>query len=141
MDHYPSAIIFRGHTDVVTCVCLRVSGDYLASGSLDCTIRVWPLQGVPTPMVLVGHTAPVLSVCFMHKAPYFSLVSTSADGSVRFWDCRSEKSYHVIADVNSIPTSLSYCFDPDCTFIGTELGMVFSVVEIQPNALKDQSVS
>ena len=73
-----------GHTLPVTCL-RRVSADVLASGSTDCTIKLWNL-GAANECVrtLTGHEHVVSSLEFL--ADTHELASASWDASVRVWD-------------------------------------------------------
>jgi len=36
-----ASLVLRGHTDNIPCVAFETTGNYVASGSIDCTIRIW----------------------------------------------------------------------------------------------------
>lgn len=74
-----------GHSDI--CLSVAVSGEYIATGSKDQTIRMW--KNYECIDVLKGHTGPVTTVCFSHNHSHpkegFRLVSGSEDTCVKVW--------------------------------------------------------
>jgi len=75
------SFILRGHEKSVTSVA--ASGDWVVSGSDDCTLRVWNLRETPfDPAVLKGHTQWILSVAVDGER----LVSGSGDGTALLWN-------------------------------------------------------
>ncbi|QRV83673.1 hypothetical protein RhiJN_11689 [Ceratobasidium sp. AG-Ba] len=81
---------FRGHTDSVCSIAYSPDGAYLASGSQDCTVRVWNMTrrkelGEP----LRGHTQPVIAVAYSPNGAY--ILSCSSDYTLCVWNVRSQK--------------------------------------------------
>jgi WD40 repeat protein len=79
---------FFGHLDNVRSISFSPDGARIASGSDDCQIRIWDLEGGRTEealQVLKGHSRSVLWVDFSPITAR-SLVSTSKDRTVRIWD-------------------------------------------------------
>jgi len=72
------------HDDEVYSVAF--SGQYIASGSKDTTIRLWDLLGNPV-KVLEGHSDRVYSVAFSRDGKY--LVSGGWDRKVKVWNLQS----------------------------------------------------
>ncbi|KAF3931766.1 Striatin-3 [Dactylella cylindrospora] len=89
----------RGHTGMVTCLASSHSASlsgglsndgegWVFSGSVDSTIKVWQKGQVDPRATLVGHTDVVWAVCVVPLARIddrITLVSGSADGSVKIW--------------------------------------------------------
>ena len=92
--------VHRGHLDRLTSVAFSRSGDWIATGSKDKTVRVWIAAGTvenkvnaeglgdpTTRFTLTGHTDTVTSVAFGPDDK--QLVSGSMDETLRFWDAAS----------------------------------------------------
>lgn len=109
----------EGHTAAVTSLAWSEDGAMLASGSLDCTARVWhacadnsnaawkPLQLVS---LLQGHTGRVSSVAFSREGAC-ALATCSPDQSVRLWALPSGECLHqlnghsaLVADIALSPS-------------------------------------
>ncbi len=88
----PLTAVLRGHMDTVTALALSpVPPDrnlrFLATASLDHTVRVWGLSAAnpgQTSVVLRGHDGPVGALAFDRTSP--RLFSGSADATARIWD-------------------------------------------------------
>lgn len=104
------------HKDVVTCISLDASSSFLASGSIDSTVRIWDISrqirgGGPqlsrTPRhILCGHKSPVTSV---HVSADLDLVaSSSMDGSVLLHSLFSGNFIRSLRDSDS-PVSRLLC--------------------------------
>jgi predicted NACHT family NTPase len=73
----------HGHTRSITNLCFTPDGNYLASSSIDKTIRLWVL-GTRTFKILKGHTGVIWSIDANPSST--SLASGSRDGTVKLWD-------------------------------------------------------
>ncbi|KAK5205430.1 hypothetical protein LTR72_007062 [Exophiala xenobiotica] len=73
-----------GHRKYVRCFTFSLDGKQLASGSSDCTIRLWDVATGLTSQEFEGHKALVEGVAFSPDGK--RLASASEDGSVRLWD-------------------------------------------------------
>lgn len=73
--------VLSGHADVVQCVC-AVDAARVATGSNDCSIRVWQVPGGACE-VLQGHDSLVYTLAW-HEATR-ELLSASEDRSVKIW--------------------------------------------------------
>jgi hypothetical protein len=74
----------EGHTDTVSALAIRRSGDLLASGGWDGAIILWDTAQGANAGKLGGHTKPVLSLAFSGDGRY--LASSGRDGLVQVWD-------------------------------------------------------
>lgn len=85
----------RGPTDNIHGVAVSPDGQGIAAGSGDKLVWLWLREaGKPTSAVCVkGHTAAVTAVAFVTGD---SLLSASADGTVRQWDLKTGKSKGVL---------------------------------------------
>ncbi|XP_054164412.1 ribosome biogenesis protein bop1-A-like [Oppia nitens] len=54
LQPFPSiqSLIYRGHTDVVRCVSIEPNGQFIATGSDDCTIRIWEVLTTRTMKII-----------------------------------------------------------------------------------------
>jgi WD40 repeat protein/transcriptional regulator with XRE-family HTH domain len=74
----------QGHEHWVMGACFHPDGKFLASGSSDCTIRIWDLEKRECLHVLRGHESWVIPATF---SPDGSLVlSSSFDRTIRLWN-------------------------------------------------------
>ena len=84
----------RAHNGPVYSVTWNPSGNILASGGGDGTVRLWnPNSGVNY-AILRGHTERVRSVTFSPDGK--TLASGSADGTVRIWDVNTQRHLRII---------------------------------------------
>lgn len=80
--------ILTGHRRSVNTLALSPDGQWIASGSLDATIRLWNLrQPDQPPRILAGHSQRVWSVAFSPSGR--TLASASEDHTVKLWDVAS----------------------------------------------------
>ena len=75
--------LYAGHTHWVRCVAISLDSKYIASGSEDCTVRIWARSSGETIAVLRGYSSRVRSLAFSHDGQY--LVSGSDDGTIVIW--------------------------------------------------------
>jgi WD40 repeat protein len=79
-----------GHQGAVTTLALTRTGDLMASGGADGTVRLWEPSGPGGGRVLQGaHTAPVTTVAFSPDGAM--LASGGLDGRTVLWDVRSQR--------------------------------------------------
>jgi WD40 repeat protein len=77
--------VIIGHTGAVKSLSFSPDGTRIATGSDDCTVRVWDAAtGQPVGEPLLGHTSSVNSVSFSPDGT--RIVSGSGDKTVRLWD-------------------------------------------------------
>lgn len=61
------------------------NGEYIASGSDNCTIQIWNVEtGEPVGQPMEGHTGTVHSVVYAPDGKY--IASGSLDCTIRIWD-------------------------------------------------------
>ena len=73
--------VLSGHTNTVNCITL-VNRRELASGSCDCTVRLWNIDTGECVRLLDSHTWGVISLLAL---PDSRLLSGSYDGSIKVW--------------------------------------------------------
>ena len=64
-------------------------GRYVASGSLDKTVKIWEIQTNKCLSTLQGHTSMVNSVSFSSDGRY--VASGSLDETVKIWEIQTNK--------------------------------------------------
>lgn len=82
------ARILRGHTDVINSVVFSQYGQWILSSSSDRSIRLWDARTGSLLRILTGHYGPVQKALFLNDR---EIVSSSVDGTVRFWEINSNK--------------------------------------------------
>ncbi|KAI0977376.1 hypothetical protein F4678DRAFT_412746 [Xylaria arbuscula] len=74
----------EGHQERTMSVAFAPNAKYVASGSDDCTVRVWDVTAGECLNVLNGHEGSIRSIAFSPNSE--CLASSSADHTVRIWD-------------------------------------------------------
>jgi WD40 repeat protein len=83
-----------GHTDMIWSVACSPDGQYMVSGSMDHTMRVWDTTTGAQRHVMSGHSAPVLWVAFSPNGEW--IVSASWDNTIRVWDAATGARHHTM---------------------------------------------
>ena len=77
----------NAHKKSVFCLKKLDNGNQkLASGSIDHTIRIWDTKNKKCLDTLVGHSGPVLALCYDNQQDV--LISGSHDNHIKFWDLK-----------------------------------------------------
>ncbi|MBW4617973.1 MAG: PD40 domain-containing protein [Cyanosarcina radialis HA8281-LM2] len=79
--------ILLGHTDWVYSVAFHPQGKILASGSADCTLKLWDLSTGQCLQTLSTHTDKIFGIAWSPDGQ--TLASASADCTVKLWDVRT----------------------------------------------------
>lgn len=116
-----------GHSRGVLCVAVSDDGKFIASGSLDGTVRVWDGKTGRGLHELTEHTQRVRGIAVFRPADNKSnhvVVSCSYDGTVRLWDAETGVAYGVaepVAEAGDVvlnlvnQTCVSLAVSPDRT--------------------------
>lgn len=80
----------HGHSDMIRCV--KVSGNLIATGSKDLTVRVYDLNSRTEKFLLKGHQRWIFSVGFSKDGK--KLFSGSGDGVLKVWDMETGTELH-----------------------------------------------
>lgn len=83
----------RGHTNAVCALAISPTAPLLASGSADCTIKLWNEQGQCL-ATLRDHLSRVWSVAFSPDGDW--LASSSDDQTVKLWQVASRQCYQTL---------------------------------------------
>ena len=80
---------YHGHTERITAVAWSSNGKFIASGSLDKTVRIWAVNSGDhsPPLIYRGHTAGVQTVALSPDS--HRVASGSQDKTVQVWDALS----------------------------------------------------
>ena len=107
----------KGHQNWVCSVAFSPDGSQLASGSADCTVRLWDVRSGDCLKVLEGHQNWVMSVAFSPDGS--QLASGSADRTVRLWDVHSGECQRVLAGHEHGVWSVAFATTGDCLASGS----------------------
>ncbi|RKY47990.1 MAG: hypothetical protein DRP91_06650, partial [Candidatus Neomarinimicrobiota bacterium] len=79
---------FKGHKDMVLSVVFSPDGRYIASGSVDKTIKLWDVKTGKCLRTFRGHKSLVHSVAFSPDGKYIASCSGSwlVDKKIKLWD-------------------------------------------------------
>ena len=96
-----------GHTGWVRSLTFSSDGVSLASGSEDCTVKLWDVQTGGVVKTFFGHTNWVHSVSI--SADYTRIASGSRDETIHLWDIQTGECHCVIKQQHSV---YQVCFSP-----------------------------
>ncbi|KAL0958322.1 hypothetical protein HGRIS_000467 [Hohenbuehelia grisea] len=81
---------FEGHTANIVCTAISPRGDFIVTGSLDCTVRLWCAKtGKELVAPLEGHSDIV--TCVAVSSDGLRIASGSFDTTVRVWEAKTGK--------------------------------------------------
>lgn len=100
--------VFSEHRGAVNAVAISPDGRHAASGSSDCTVRIWDLAFQRALKTLTGHSGGVFSVAF---SPDGRRLLSGGVGEVKLWDVASGRCLRT--DRGHKKTALAVAFSPD----------------------------
>lgn len=98
-----------GHEQDIVSLIFSRDGRYLATGSLDASVRIWEVRTGKLIHVLSGHAAEVGGLAFTPDGRF--LISSSEDGMLIVWDANTGELLRSIPDYTIFKAS----FSPDGT--------------------------
>ncbi|EXK78038.1 hypothetical protein FOQG_17268 [Fusarium oxysporum f. sp. raphani 54005] len=123
----------EGHDGWVLSVAFSADGQWLASGSLDKTVKIW--DAATGACTLEGHGESVWSVAF--SADGQRLASGSNDETVKIWDAATGVCVQTF-EIDRVITSLS--FDPITnSLLSTDIGLLNLDLPALPPAIDNRS--
>ncbi|CAJ0573171.1 unnamed protein product, partial [Mesorhabditis spiculigera] len=74
----------KAHSGHIFAVAISPDGKYLATGGVDCIVKIWNFETLAHVRDLEGHRQPITSLCFRLRTT--QLFSASRDRTVKLWD-------------------------------------------------------
>ncbi len=119
--------LMGGHKKDVSCFSLSNGGNFLLSGSYDCTIHRWNISDPSNiePMgvkIMEGHRGAITNVSFLQKSSIAA--SCSIDGTLRLWDSEASKELFQI-NMNTPLYAMAVSFDGSRLAVGGGNGSIY----------------
>lgn len=86
LPRLPSRHTLESHRDTINCVAFHPRFSSVASGSDDCTIKIWDWELGELEQTIKGHTRAVLGLDYGGPRGAALLASCSSDLSIKLWD-------------------------------------------------------
>ncbi len=115
-----------GHTAAVTALAYSPDGAWLASASLDTSVRLWPTGAGQTARRLEGHSDAVWSLAFSPDGD--RLISGSDDRTLRVWEVPAGRLVNTIRST-SLGRVLQVAYSPDGLWLAA--GDQFCLVQVR----------
>ena len=100
---------FKGHNSSVSSVSFSSDGKFIASGSLDSTVKLWEISTGKLIKDFKGHNSDVFSVSFSSDGKF--IASGSYDHTVKLWEVSTGKLIKDFKGHNSDVFSVSFSSD------------------------------
>ena len=106
------------HGRRINTIAFSPDNNYVATGSVDSTIKLWDILEMKEVKTFVGHTDEVISVEFSKNGNL--LLSASKDRTVRIWDVENGvELYRLLVEEEEYNDLFKACFSPDNKWIAT----------------------
>ncbi|PSB02195.1 NB-ARC domain-containing protein, partial [Merismopedia glauca] len=89
-----SKSIFSETLDGVWSVAFSPDGQRLATGDINCDVRIWQVKDAKQEYVLKGHGGWVTGVCFSPDSQI--IASSSGDKTIKLWDLRTSQCFKTL---------------------------------------------
>jgi tetratricopeptide (TPR) repeat protein len=122
LDPVRPRLSLRAHREPVTAVAFSPDGGLIASGSVDCAVKLWDAGTGDLVTTLRGHDAAVSAVAFLSGG--FLLASAGFDATVRLWDLFEGKPCGSLSSEAGFLTSLAASPDGRALAAGTDLSHI-----------------
>ena len=104
----PTIAVLEGHRGHVYMAEYSPDGRWLATGSADHTVRLWPTVG-GSPRVLSGHRGSIMHLAFDRTGE--RLVTTSHDRTARLWHVADERAPLILSGHEGVVVSAAFSAD------------------------------
>lgn len=111
---YKLKLSIAGHDRAISSVKFSHDGQYIATSSADCTIKIWSRDGVLL-QTLSGHSKGVSDVSW--SADSKLLVSASDDKTIRVWDASSARTVRLLKGHTNFVLCCS--FNKSCNLVAS----------------------
>jgi WD40 repeat protein/class 3 adenylate cyclase/tRNA A-37 threonylcarbamoyl transferase component Bud32 len=108
-------ITYKGHSAAVRAVAFSPNGKRIATGSDDCTARLWDVETGGELVRFTGHNAAVRSVSFSPDGK--RIVTASYDNTAKLWDAETGRELLTLKGHNAHVESVA--FSPDGKTLAT----------------------
>jgi WD40 repeat protein len=119
ISNFPSGSFLEktltGHSDSVLSAAYSPDSRYLASGSIDNTIKIWEVATGKELRTLTGHFSGVYSVVYSPDGRY--LASASADNTIKIWEVATGKELRTLTGHSDSVWSVAY--SPDGRYLAS----------------------
>ncbi|KAF7116900.1 hypothetical protein CNMCM5793_005530 [Aspergillus hiratsukae] len=121
-DWSPCLYALEAQKTIALSVGFSATGDRLASGLLNGTVRIWDTTTGDCTQILQGHDQPVNSVAFLGKED--RLASVSSDYTLKIWDTATGDCVQTFHDHNYAARSVSFSAITEQLALGSSDGTI-----------------
>ena len=111
-------LLFDNFPDIVNCLALTSDNNFLISGFMDSTVRIWNLLDKTQESILKGHANSVSNLVITSDNKY--IISSSYDETIRIWNILEKKQVAVLESTISMITCLAVTKDNKYIISGSD---------------------